>query len=241
MNYNPSGHARRVRVAILEDDHYQREMYVTVFAREGADVVGASGDPTDFLGIVRAESPDVACIDLRLSGDEDAGVRVLREVKQLFPAVKCIVRTAYGYRVENLVKVLNAGAEAFLDKDSRSWLLGDLARFVADNGRYYEPSLVEQMADYLSTLHGNEHLDINPVGRDDSSRELTPALKDVLSLAARGLSNADIARERTVSENTVRTQMQRIFEVLGARNREQAVILGRARGLIDDPPERGQT
>jgi DNA-binding NarL/FixJ family response regulator len=241
LSYNASGRARRVRVAILEDDHYQREMYVSVFAREGADVVGASGDPADFLSIIGAELPDVACIDLRLSGDEDAGVRVLRELKQLFPGVKCIVRTAYGYRVENLVKVLNAGAEAFLDKDSRSWLLGDLARFVADNGRYYEPSLVEQMADYLAALHGGENLDVTPANRENPSRELTPALRGVLSLAARGFSNADIARERTVSENTVRTQMQRIFEVLGARNREQAVILGRARGLIDDPPERGQT
>ena len=119
---------------------------------------------------------------------------------------------------------LRAGASGFLLKDAPEERLVTAIRVVAEGGSLFAPAvtrrLVEQFARHAPT----------PVPA--SLDELTAKEIEVLTLIARGLTNAEIARSIFITENTVKTHVARILMKLNLRDRVQAVVLAYESGLI---------
>jgi len=126
---------------------------------------------------------------------------------------------------EHVYDALRAGAAGFLLKDVRAAQLVDAVRVVAAGEAMIAPAVTRRLiAEFARRAPRVEP----PPGLD----ELTPRELEVLRLLARGLSNAEIARELWLGEATVKTHLSRVLAKLRLRDRVQAVVLAYECGLV---------
>ncbi len=129
---------------------------------------------------------------------------------------------------EGIYEALRIGASGFLLKDTPADRLLDAVRVAAAGEALIAPSitrrLIAQFARAAPTPGSGTPLAL----ADLSTREL-----DVLRLIARGRSNAEIATDLILSENTIKTHVGSIFSKLGLRDRVQAVVLAYETGLVE--------
>ena len=124
---------------------------------------------------------------------------------------------------EVVYEALRAGASGFLLKDAPEERLTTAIRVVADGGSLFAPSVTRRLIEEFAR-RGRA-----PVA---SLGTLTDRETEVLRLVARGLSNAEVAAELFVSENTVKTHVARLLMKLGVRDRVQAVVAAYESGLV---------
>jgi DNA-binding NarL/FixJ family response regulator len=120
---------------------------------------------------------------------------------------------------------LRAGASGFLLKDSTAEDLVAAVRVVAAGEALLAPSITSKLiADYAA----------RPAPRDTSAvlSPLTERELGVMRLVATGLSNAEIAGQLFLSEQTVKTHVSRVLGKLGLRDRTQIVVAAYESGLV---------
>ena len=153
------------------------------------------------------------------------GIEATRRLVRDQPAVKILVLTTYGAD-EYVYEALRAGAAGFLLKMDSPPRLVDAVRVVAAGEALLAPEITRRLIDhYVATAPANQ---AEPPGLHD----LTAREREVLTLMARGRSNAEIARELYVGEGTVKTHVVRVLAKLGLRDRVQAVVYGYEHGLV---------
>ena len=126
---------------------------------------------------------------------------------------------------------LTAGASGFLLKDVSPEHLVAAVRLVRTGDALLAPSITRRLVSRFAPSSAHA------AGRDLSA--LTPRELEVLGLIARGLSNAELAAELTLSEATVKTHVARILTKLDLRDRVQAVVLAYETGLVRPGTELG--
>jgi DNA-binding NarL/FixJ family response regulator len=174
-------------------------------------VQGRARDGETALALIAEHKPQVALVDLRLPGM--SGSDAAREAQRLAPETSVIVYTGQS-DVACLTEVLDAGAKGFVLKDAP---LDDLMRaieMVADGGVYVDPALAGVFVDSRGT------------GR------LTPREREVLRLAADGLSSEKIGQRLFLSPQTVRGHVGNAMGKLQAHTRTQAVATALRERLI---------
>jgi DNA-binding NarL/FixJ family response regulator len=234
INQAPSP-SRPIRVVILEDQLYAaRGIQIVLESQGGIEVVGCIADHTEMLDLVARSNPNVALVDLKLSGNIHNGIRVVEQLTASHPGVKCIVLTSFP-EIQHFLACVKAGAKAFVSKDADPNVrptLPELVRTVVKGGRYYDPELVEQMAVLFPE-------DPRPADRphDATDVQLTPREIEVLELLVAKKSNHEIGETLVISPNTVKTHVSSICAKLGADDRHQAALIGIARGLVARPEE----
>jgi DNA-binding NarL/FixJ family response regulator len=153
------------------------------------------------------------------------GISATREVVALSPAIKVAILTTFE-QDDYIFGALNAGASGFLLKRTKPEELIAAIHTLAAGDSLLSPSVTRRVIERMTE---------QPVA-DQSGRErlttLTPRERDVLGLAARGLSNSEIASQFVIEESTVKTHIKRILMKLHARDRVQAVIFAYESGLI---------
>jgi DNA-binding NarL/FixJ family response regulator len=127
---------------------------------------------------------------------------------------------------EYVYEALRAGASGFLLKDVPAEQLVAGVRVVAGGEALLAPSVTRRLLEEFA--RGAPAAAAPPPGFE----ELTPREVEVLTLMARGRSNAEIAAELVVSDTTVKTHVGRVLMKLGLRDRIQAVVLAYESGLI---------
>ena len=118
---------------------------------------------------------------------------------------------------------MRAGARGYLTKDAGAEEIAAAIRAVHRGETHLDPAVQARL---VETVQGGAHAD--PGAAPDG---LTPREAEVLTLIARGLSNAEIAEQLVVSAATVKTHVNRIFTKVGARDRAQAVRYAFEHGL----------
>jgi DNA-binding NarL/FixJ family response regulator len=126
---------------------------------------------------------------------------------------------------EYVYEALRAGASGFLLKDAPEDQLLAAIRVVAAGGSMLAPSVTRRLIEEFARRSA-------PAPHTAALVELTVREREVLTLIARGLSNAEIAAELVVSEHTTKTHVSSILRKLGLRDRIQAVVLGYECGLV---------
>jgi len=212
-----------IRVVIADDQALVRTGFrVILDAESDLDVVGEAGDGRETIERVHARRPDVVLMDIRMPNLD--GIEATRRLTALPQPPRVLMLTTFDLD-EYVYEALRAGASGFLLKDAGADELLHAVRVVAAGDALLSPSITRRLiADYAHRPPPSE--------QPATLAELTPRELEVLRLVARGLSNADIARELVLGDATVKTHVARIFQKLDLHDRAQAVVLAYESGLV---------
>ena len=212
-----------IRILIADDQELVRAGFrVVLDAESDLEVVGEAVDGLDALESAKALRPDVVLMDIRMPNLD--GIEATRRIAAGDGSPRILILTTFDLD-DYVYEALRAGASGFLLKDARAEELRQAVRMVASGDALLSPAITRRLIESYtrrppSTVHPA------PLA------ELTPRELEVLRLVARGLSNADIARELIVGDATVKTHVARIFSKLDLHDRAQAVVLAYESGLV---------
>ncbi len=207
---------QQVLSVLLVDDHELiRQGLARAFERTpDFTVAGEAGSVADGVSLAGQLRPDVVVTDVRLP--DGTGLDLVRRLRSDKPELGIVVLTMYAGD-EQLFGALEAGASAFVSKDSPSDDVVAAARHASVSPRSFAAA---DLADAMRRR-------LSPTGP-----QLSPRESEVLVLLADGLGVAAIARQLFVSESTAKTHISKIYEKLGAANRAQAISIAMRSGLL---------
>jgi DNA-binding NarL/FixJ family response regulator len=204
--------AAKIRILCV-DDHplFLEGVGKIIDHQDDMAMVGTASSGSDALSSHRQLRPDVTLMDLRLP-DRD-GISTMVTIRGEAPKARVIMLTTFEGDVE-VQRALAAGASGYMLKTSAPKDLLSGIRAVHAGRKHIPPDIANNLAQSL----GSELL---------SAREI-----HVLREIAEGHRNREIGIHLSISEETVKGHVQRIFEKLGAKDRTQAVAIGLRRGII---------
>ncbi|WLQ38632.1 response regulator transcription factor [Streptomyces laculatispora] len=215
-----------IRVVIADDQMMVRQGFTVLLdAEPGIEVVGQAVDGLDAVAKVAELTPDVVLMDIRMPGL--GGIEATRRITE--PAgstVRVLVLTTFNLD-EYVYEALRAGASGFLLKDASVAELAQAVRVVAAGDALLAPNITKRVIAEFSRVTQTPR--IPERGR---AGVLTERETEVLFLIAQGLSNAEIAANLVVAEQTVKSHVGRILVKLGLRDRTQAAVFAYETGLI---------
>jgi DNA-binding NarL/FixJ family response regulator len=216
-----------ISVLLADDQAMVREGFGAVLsAQDDIEVVAGAADGEEAVALARRHQPDVVLMDIRMPRlDGLAATRELLSAPGQEDRPRVLVLTTFDLD-EYVFEALRAGASGFLLKDATAAELVAAVRVVAAGEALLAPSVTRRLIEDYATRSRA------PVLRSDALDDLTPRERDVLRLVARGLSNAEIAAELVVAEQTVKTHLGRVFSKLELRDRAQAVVFAYESGLV---------
>jgi len=216
--------ATAITVVLADDQRLVRDgLRAILDAEPDVEVVAEAADGREAVELVRAHRPAVALLDIRMP-DVD-GLEAAREIVALDGVTRVLMLTTFDAD-EYVYEALRAGASGFLLKDAPADELVAAVRVLARGDALIDPAITRRLISRFGAAARTP--DDAPPALDD----LTPRERDVLRLVARGLSNAEIAAELVIEENTVKTHVSRILMKLGLRDRVQAVVLAYECGFV---------
>lgn len=201
-----------VRILIVDDHPIVRAGLALLLGNEPAFLLAGSVDSGERALAFLSHSPvDVVLLDLRMP--KASGLEVLPVIRNLPSPPKVIILSSFNFD-EDVYQAAKNGAQGYLVKDASHDEILATIRSVAAGHRHFPKSL----ADRIAEREGRSGL---------SPREL-----EVLDMVAKGLTNKEIARAFQISQFTVRTHVQHIFEKLGATDRTEAVLIAAQQGVL---------
>lgn len=212
-----------VRVLIADDQALVRDGFRSIIEREqDLAVVAEAGDGAEAVAAARRTRPDLVLMDLRMPRLD--GLSATRQLLGRPDPPRVLVLTTYDTD-ENLVEALRVGASGFLLKDVRAAQLLHAVRTVAAGEELFAPAILRRLVSSYVEAH-------RPPESLTRLEVLSPREREVSTLIARGMSNAEIAGELVLSEATVKTHVNRILAKLDLRDRVQVVVLAYECGLV---------
>jgi DNA-binding NarL/FixJ family response regulator len=221
--------ADSISVLVVDDQRLVRAGFQVILDLEpDITVVGEAGDGHEAITLAARLRPAVVLMDIRMPGMD--GLAAARAIVA-GTASRVLMLTTFDSD-EYVYSALRAGASGFLLKDTPSQHLVTAVRSVAAGDALIDPTITRRLIQQF--VRATRPRTTAPA----QLAALTPRERDVLCHIAQGLSNAEIARELTVEENTVKTHVGRILTKLGLRDRVQAVVLAYETGFVlpDLPP-----
>jgi DNA-binding NarL/FixJ family response regulator len=223
MSTTASEDTQAPRVVIADDQALVRGGFSMILGAAGINVVAEAANGTEAVTEVLRHRPDVALMDIRMP--EMDGLEATRRILAAPATRGCRVIILTTFDLDQYVyAALTAGASGFLLKDVSPEQLIAAVRLVRAGDALLAPSITRRLIERFAPA-----TDPRAVHADLS--ELTPRELEVLRLLARGLSNAELADELTLSEATIKTHVARILAKLQLRDRVQAVVLAYETGL----------
>lgn len=199
-----------IRILIADDHPIVREGLAAMLDRqEDMKVVGEASNGAEAVEMATVMCPDVVLMDLRMPVMD--GVEAMRKLAAEVPSARVIVLTTYD-NDEYIFRGIEAGARAYMLKDCRREELFNAIRAVHRGESLIAASMADRVLDRPEAL---------------SEREL-----EILRLMATGAANKAIANQLFISESTVKTHVQSIFQKLGVGDRTKAVTHALHKGII---------
>jgi DNA-binding NarL/FixJ family response regulator len=220
-------------VVIADDQTLVRSGFRMILNAAGIPVAAEAADGAEAVAAVLRHRPDVVLMDIRMPGMD--GLEATRRILASGPggASRIIILTTFD--LDRYVYVaLTAGASGFLLKDISPERLVAAVRLVRAGDALLAPSITRRLIEQFAPRDTGPASSRPAVHADLS--DLTSREVEVLRLMARGLSNAELAAELTLSQATVKTHVARILAKLQLRDRVQAVVLAYQTGLAGPGP-----
>ena len=210
-----------IRVMIADDQAMVRTGFgMIIGAQPDMELVGEAADGVEAVALARRLRPDVALFDIRMPKMDGLEALRLLAGPGVPDPIKVVVVTTFDLD-EYVHTALRNGAAGFLLKDSGPALLVEAVRAAVSGDALISPSITVRLLEHLSPPA--------PTGDDGG---LSPRELDVVKLAARGLTNAEIATQLFISVGTVNTHLGSVQTKLGARNRVEIAAWAWERRLV---------
>jgi DNA-binding NarL/FixJ family response regulator len=210
-----------IRVLLADDHAVVRQGTRELLERErGIDVVAEASDGKEAVQKAIKERPDVVVMDFAMP--ELNGIEATRQIKAVAPGIAILVLTAYDSN-QYIFAFLEAGAAGYLLKDVQVDELVEAIRAVHAGESMLHPAIARKVINRFAQPE-------DTVGGRGSPRVATPLDQlterelEVLKMAAKGMSNREIAQELTISVRTVQTHLTNIFNKMGVGSRTEAVV-----------------
>ena len=214
-----------IRVLLADDQALVRAGFSALLdAQDGIDVVGEAADGREAADLTRALKPDVVLMDIRMPTLD--GIAATREIAAdpALADVRIVILTTFELD-EYVFDAIRAGAAGFLVKDTKPSDLIEAVRVVAAGEALLSPSVTRRLiGEFAARAKEPPHSAV--------LEELTDREREVMALAAAGLSNEQIAERLVVSSATAKTHVSRAMIKLGARDRAQLVVMAYESGLV---------
>ena len=200
---------------LLADDHevVREGLRLALLRSPHIRVVGEAPDGETAVSLAERRLPDVIVMDLRMPGMD--GIEATEEIVRRVPDAKVLIFTAYSERAL-LQRGLESGARGYILKEAPHETLLRAIEKVAAGETFVDPAL-------MSALTQSR-------GKTDV---LTAREREILQLLADGLSNADVAAQLFISQETVKSHVRHILTKLEADTRTQAVAIALRDAMID--------
>jgi two-component system, NarL family, response regulator LiaR len=205
-----------IRIVLVDDHAVVREgLRFLLQQQSDMEVIGEGKDGAQGVALVTSLLPDVVLLDLLMPRMD--GITAVREMKRLSPHVQIIILTSY-YEDDQVFGAIKAGAISYLLKDAGPDELVEAVRAAARGEGVLHPQVAARV--------------LREMQQRSPLQELTTRELDVLTLIARGRSNAEIAAELVIGEGTVKTHVSNILTKLHLADRTQAAIYALQQHLI---------
>jgi two-component system, NarL family, response regulator NreC len=208
---------------VLVDDHnvVRHGIKALLEAESDITVLGEAGTGVDAAQMVQQLRPDVLIVDLMLS--DMSGLAVIRQARKKSPKTACVILSMYGNDCY-VVEALQAGAKAYVLKDSSPEELLRAVREAAAGHRYLAPPISDRAIE--AYLVRSEESKLDPYDML-STRE-----REVLHLAAQGLTSTETANKLCISPRTVEVHRARVMQKLALHNRSELIHYAIRRGIV---------
>jgi DNA-binding NarL/FixJ family response regulator len=214
-----------VRVLLVDDQALFREALATLLeVRPEIEVVGEAADGAEALDRVAGLQPDVVLMDLHMPVLD--GIAATRRLRVERPGTRVLALTTFDDD-EDVFAALRAGAVGYLLKDVSGDRLVEALLAAARGESVLQPSVAARVVARFAELPDDAPPRPQPLVVPLSDREL-----EVLRLLADGGTNREIAAVMFLAEGTVKNHVTNVLAKLGARDRTQAALRGRALGLV---------
>jgi DNA-binding NarL/FixJ family response regulator len=212
--------SKPIRVALVDDQAlFRTGIRMLVASQDDLEVVGEAGDGREAVELAASARPDVILMDIRMpvmDGIEATERIVAASEARGGPGPRIIVLTTFDLD-EAATRAIRGGASGFLLKDADPEFLLAAIRTVHSGTAVLAPSATRELFQHFDSRAGSRP-------EPEAFATLTARERDVFLLAARGLSNGEIATGEFLSEATVKTHISRILSKLGLRDRVQLVV-----------------
>jgi DNA-binding NarL/FixJ family response regulator len=221
-----------IRVLLVDDQALIRAGFRALLdAEDDIEVVAEAADGRDAVAQAGRYLPDVALVDIQMPVLD--GIEATRQIaaQPRLSGVHVVILTNYGLD-EHVYAALKAGACGFLVKDTDPADLLHGIRVAARGDALLSPAITRRLIDaYVSRPGG--------AGLGAGVDTLTNREREVVALAARGLTNDEIAGRMVISPATAKTHISRAMTKLHARDRAQLVVFAYESGLVGGPSPGG--
>jgi DNA-binding NarL/FixJ family response regulator len=218
-----------IRVALVDDQAlFRAGIRMLVESQDDLAFAGEAGDGAAAVALVERAAPDVVLMDVRmpvLDGIQ-ATERIVAEADRAGRTPpRVVVLTTFDLD-ENAARAIRAGASGFVLKDAEPGFLLAAIRTVHQGNAVIAATATRELFAHVGRGSGRRPAPA-------AWAELTPREREIFALAAKGLSNSEIASSEFLSEATVKTHVSRILAKLGLRDRVQLVVFAYEHDLAD--------
>jgi len=212
-----------IKILLAEDHALVRQGTRELLEREpDLEVVAEAGDGEEAVQMAARQQPDVAIMDIAMPHLN--GIEATRRIKAAQPAIAVLVLTAYE-NDQYVFALLEAGAAGYLLKDVHADELVRAVRAVHAGESVLHPVIARKVINRFAPAGGGR-------AEESALEPLTEREMQVLKLAARGMTNQEIAHELALSVRTVQTHLSNIFGKMQVGSRPEAVLQGLKKGWL---------
>ena len=212
---------KKITILLAEDHVVVRESFRKFLEREANfEVVGEAGDGEEAVQMASELKPDVIVMDISMP--KLNGIEATKRIKALQPSSVILILTAYDYE-QYIFPLLEAGAAGYLLKDVSSYELVRAIQTVHKGEAVLHPAVACKVMERLRQPKVE-------LPRERMSDLLTERETIILKMAAKGMSNNDIAEQLHLSARTIESHLGSIFNKLGVGSRTEAVIKAMKKG-----------
>lgn len=209
---------------ILADDHevVRQGLRSLLSSERDLRIVAETSDGQETLRAVEKYFPDLLVLDIAMPLLN--GIEVTRQAKKTSARTRTLILSMHADE-SHVAEALRSGADGYVLKDARSGELVQAIRHVLAGRRYLSPPLSQRAIDaYIETITS---------GGLDPYDTLTSRERQILQLAAEGLTNMEIAGRLFISNRTVETHRANLMKKLGLRTHTELILLAVKRGLLN--------
>lgn len=217
---------KRLRVMLVDDNaNHLRGIKELISLETSYSIVGATRSANLAINLIKKYQPDIVLMDVNMP--EKDGLQAIQAINKLGVSTKIIILS--GYDDSDLIyRAMKLGAKGYVLKTMASAKLIDAIETVAEGKIYLPAVLSTRFFEYFQTTAKEE---AKASAQENLLSSLTSRENEVLELLTQGINYKSIANQLIISDTTVKTHVNNIFQKLQVNDRTNAVLYALTHGF----------